>query len=104
MFGTVMVYCWKCGAENDTGAVSCKSCGAMLQRTSERGYRAQYEHHYDWGRGIHLGGVLFGLIVMLVGLIWLSEGQIEWLRWSRIWPLLIVLVGVFVIANAILKR
>ncbi len=102
----VVVYCWKCGAENDDDAVNCKSCGAALRPTPRREYRRRYEDDlcFGSGRGVHIWGVFFGLLIILAGVISLLEGVVWWASWEKLWPFVVILFGLLIIASALSKR
>lgn len=101
-----LVYCWKCGAENEEEAESCSSCGARLKPRSSRVYRRRFEEDlcFEPGRAVHLWGVFFGLLVILVGGISLLSNYVTWDIWGRLWPFLVILFGLFVIATTLKRR
>lgn len=101
-----MVYCWKCGAENDDEAVNCKSCGASLRPPIRRVHRRRYEDDLCFGqrRKFPLIGVFFGLLLILAGVISLLEGLVWWASWERLWPFVVILFGLLIIVGALSKR
>ena len=104
--GVAVVYCWKCGAENDEDAVNCKSCGASLHPPPRRVYRRRYEDQLCFrpGRGVHLIGVFFGLLLILAGVTSLLKRFVWWASWDRLWPFVVVLFGLLIIVGALSKR
>ena len=100
-----MVFCWNCGTENESSATNCKNCGVPLRRQSDSG-RSQSKRRvgYEQRRGFPLGWIFIGIFILLVGVVWLMEGRVDWLRWDRLWPLAIVVIGLFVIVNTLVKR
>jgi len=68
-----MVYCPRCGTKNEEDAAFCKNCGAPLhgttdeyQRRRERDQRC--EEDCGGGHGGHIWRVFWGIIIVLVGL------------------------------------
>jgi len=102
----ILVYCWKCGAENDDDAVNCKDCGTSLRAPSRRAYRRRYEDDlcFEPTRGLSLLGIFFGLLIILAGVISLLEGFVWWASWDRLWPFVVILFGLLIIISALLKR
>jgi len=91
-----MVYCQKCGAQNEDGAVICASCGEPLRvaHRRSRGWEEELEYRAEefgaraerWGRsmedecfGIPQGGSIVGIIFGLFIIIW---GASELMGWS----------------------
>lgn len=102
-----MVYCWKCGAENEEDAVNCAKCGANLSPPPRRvSYRRSYEDDLCYGprRGASFIGIFFGILIILAGVISLLEHMVWWATWDRLWPILIVAFGLFIIASALYRR
>lgn len=100
------IYCWKCGAENDDDAVNCGRCGAPLRPPTRRTYRRRDEDDlcFEPSRGLHIWGVFFGILIILAGVISLLEGFVSWASWHRLWPFVVIIIGLFVIANALSKH
>ena len=101
-----MVYCSKCGAENEDDALVCKSCGASLRPTTGRVYRRRRDDDLCFGtqKGLPIGGIIFGIIIILVGAISLLERTYWWASWDRLWPLVIIAFGLLIVANTLYKR
>lgn len=121
-----MVYCTKCGAQNDDDADHCSSCGASLQvaRRERRGWEEEIETRAEeietraeefgervekWGRdmedecfglpgGGSIVGILFGLAIMLLGARELFHWKIDF------GPLAIIAVGVLILAGALYQQ
>jgi uncharacterized membrane protein YvbJ len=97
-----MVYCTKCGTENEENAETCKNCGASLSPTAYR-YRRR-----DWdpedacfgGRNRTMWPIIIGAFLILLGLSSLLEGTFWWASFDNLWPLLIIAVGVLIVSNA----
>jgi tetrahydromethanopterin S-methyltransferase subunit E len=114
-----MVYCTKCGAQNDDDADHCSSCGASLKvaRRERRGWEEEIEVRAEefgeraekWGRnmedecfglpgGSSIVGILFGLMIVLLGVR-------ELLGWTiDFGPFVIIIVGVLILAGALYQQ
>ncbi|MFQ6068648.1 MAG: zinc-ribbon domain-containing protein [Candidatus Bathyarchaeia archaeon] len=105
-----LVYCTKCGTKNEDDAKVCIQCGTQLEIS-----RFDRKYHSDECFGPHerrhieyecfglpyggaLIGIIFGLIIVFIGLaILLGFTNI----WNYMGPLIIVIVGVLIIAGAL---
>jgi hypothetical protein len=60
------------------------------------------------GRGFDAGALVFGLIVLGVGLYYFADKTLgiamPELDWDRIWPLVIIVVGVAIVGSNLLRR
>ncbi len=86
-----MVYCAKCGKQNDDDATYCKFCGASLQGPSydqrrERDQRCEDE--CAGGKNNRGWAMFWGIIIILIGLAILFElvlkqmaNTYSWLSW-----------------------
>lgn len=104
-----MVYCTKCGTKNDDEAELCSNCKAPLKAAVLKRSRAQGEcfgsnerdNHENECFGLPYGGaiagIIFGFIIVIIGLAILSDLPI----WTYLWPLMIVILGVLIIAGAL---
>ena len=100
-----MVYCSKCGTLNADDANVCVKCGSPLKAAApEWGHYRRHRHYEDdyHYRGAGLGALVFGGIILLVGLsIFLSEAYgytFPWNSfWHVFWPVVLVLIGVWVL-------
>jgi len=101
-----MVYCSKCGTENDDDAVECKNCGASLRLPPHRVYRRRFEDNLCFGtrRRVPIWGITFGVFIILIGLISLFEGVYPWASWDNLWPTVAIAFGLLIIINILLKR
>ena len=114
-----MVYCTKCGAENEEGASTCVSCGESLQasragkmdweeelevRAEEFGERAEQfgkrmeSECFGLPEGNTIIGVLFGLAIILVGARELFDWNID------LGPFAAIVVGVLIIAGVLYNQ
>ena len=98
-----MVYCPKCGTENDDNALVCKNCQANLRANS---YRRRRDDDQCFGSesNSYIWGLLFGLLVIIWGLSSLLGDIWSWIRWDQIWPFMIIIVGVFIVYNSLTRR
>jgi len=111
-----MVYCTKCGAENEDEASNCVNCGAPLQvyspekrdweeeieiRAEEFGERAEKfgkrmeNECFGLPRGGAIFGLFIGIIIILVGLQQLFGWNIDFGSFA------IIIVGILIAAGAI---
>jgi uncharacterized membrane protein YvbJ len=71
-----MTYCPKCGIKNEDDAVYCNKCGAPLDIT-KKGYEKDMEKHCEeecaGGKGGRGWVVFWGVIIILVGLFIIFE-------------------------------
>uniref|UniRef100_A0A7C3J4Y1 Zinc ribbon domain-containing protein n=1 Tax=Candidatus Methanomethylicus mesodigestus TaxID=1867258 RepID=A0A7C3J4Y1_9CREN len=103
-------YCSKCGKENASDALYCSSCGAPLEKIAQP-YAGPKRHDDEcFGReeeeecfGIPNGGlivgVIFGIILILVG-IGIIYG---WTNWNLLGPAIIIIVGILILVGALTK-
>lgn len=84
-----MVYCAKCGKQNDDDAMYCKNCGASLHGTSHDQHRDQRcEDECAGGKNNKGWSMFWGVIIVLIGLAILFElvlkqiaNTYSWLSW-----------------------
>ena len=114
-----MVYCTKCGAQNEDNADHCIKCGASLKvsHSEKRSGEEQLERGAEnlgrmgerWGRqmenecfGIPQGNTVVGIII---GLIIIFVGLRELYGWSiDIGPYIIIIIGLLIMAGALFSR
>jgi len=100
-----LVYCTKCGTENEEDAEVCKNCGASLRPPA---YRTSRRRDWDFddecfgGRNRMTWPLLIGAFLILMGLSTLLEGIIP--TWDVLWPLFIIAIGVLIVRNAYNRR
>ena len=114
-----MVYCTKCGTQNEDEASNCVNCGASLRvsRRESRGWEEEIEVRaeefgeraeefgrrmesecFGLPRGNSIIGILIGLAIILVGVR-------ELLGWSiDIGPFAAIVVGVLIIAGVLYQK
>ena len=100
-----MVYCTKCGTKNEEDAVVCVKCGASLaDRPAWRRERRRKEQEcFGLPHGGAIVGLVFGAIIILAGFIFALQewNVIEEIDWDLIWPFIIVVFGILVLAGAL---
>ena len=102
-----MVYCTKCGTENEEDAEVCKNCGTSLRppayRTSKR-RDWDYDDECFGGRNRMTWPLLIGAFLILLGLSTLLEDMFWWAGWDTLWPVFIIAIGVMIVSNAYSRR
>jgi len=114
-----MVYCTKCGTQNEDEADICVKCGTSLRISHtenrnwedrlERGAEELGERAERFGRsmenecfglpqGNSIIGIIFGLIIILFGVRDLYDWNID------LGPYIIIIVGVLIAAGALYSR
>jgi hypothetical protein len=66
-------------------------------------YRRQENECFGRDQSV-VGGLIFGIIIILVGLIELFGDRVIWLRWDNIWPIFIIIIGLLILGNTLYKR
>lgn len=71
-----MTYCQKCGIKNEDDATYCKKCGAPLD-ISKKGYEKEFEKRCEdecaGGKGGRGWAIFWGVIIILIGLFIIFE-------------------------------
>ena len=103
-----MVYCTKCGTKNGEDAVVCVKCGASLAAAPawrpERKRREKEEQEcFGLPHGGAIVGLIFGALIIIAGLIFALQewNVIEEVDWDLIWPFIVIIFGILVIAGAL---
>jgi len=106
-----MVFCRMCGTENEDDAVECSNCGAPLQqarpsrpRRPPRPPRWEDDICFGARRGIPIWGIIFGVLIIIAGVISLLEDLYWWASWDRLWPVIVIAFGLLIVINALSKR
>jgi uncharacterized membrane protein YvbJ len=121
-----MVYCQKCGTQNEDDASNCVNCGEPLTgtrrvrrnwedeieaRAEEFGARAERFGNRmsarDWDRDdMCFGGnsrtmwpLVIGVFIILIGISSLLENTYSWARFDNIWPFFLIALGVIILYN-----
>ncbi|MCW4053105.1 MAG: zinc ribbon domain-containing protein [Candidatus Bathyarchaeota archaeon] len=104
-----MVYCTKCGTKNEEDAEMCSSCGAHLRmsRRIDRGRSGsdcfgsrnrREDECFGLPHGGAIIGIIFGAIIILVGLALLYDWSV---LWSYFWPFIVIIFGILIISGAL---
>jgi uncharacterized membrane protein YvbJ len=98
-----MVYCTKCGTENEDNAETCKNCGASLSLMPYRYKSRNWDAGDDCfgGRSRTTWPIIIGAFLILLGLSSLLEGTFWWASFDKLWPLFIIAIGVLIVSNAL---
>jgi len=114
-----MVYCSKCGTQNDEDAAHCINCGAPMSithrksrnwedelelRAEEFGERAEHfgrrmeDDCFGLPGGNSIIGIIFGLAIILVGLSRIMGWSLD------LWPFAVLVFGVLMVGGALYQR
>jgi hypothetical protein len=114
-----MVYCSKCGAQNEDEASHCVSCGEPMRLTQrdERGWEEELEVRAEefgeraekFGKrmeeecfGLPGGNSIIGILIGLAIILW---GANELMGWDLdLGPYVIIVFGILIIASALYKQ
>ncbi len=104
-----MVYCSKCGTQNADTAVNCSNCGTPLYTVGER-YRGSEREHYrrvekecfGLPNGGMIAAIVFGVIIILLGVSMMLQTMYS--INIPVWPLIIIIFGVLILAGALYRR
>jgi hypothetical protein len=104
---TLMVYCPKCGTQNEDTAEYCIKCGASLQTgtyTSRRYERRKAEEQcFGLPHGGAIAGIAIGLIILIWGILLIAE-QSGWISNTiDFWVVILIVIGVLMIAGAVYR-
>ena len=95
-----MVYCVNCGAKNPDEAVTCTQCGRSIMRVErERKWR---EEEVIFGMPHHWGGVLVGVFIIVIGLVFLFKQFVPMLA-DIFWPLVLIFVGATILLSGLYR-
>jgi len=91
-----MVYCTRCGEQNEEGTEYCKKCGASLKPGARIRYRRDdRELCFGVPMAGHTWGLIFGLVIVLWGIS-------ELLGFSfNFWAIFAVAFGLILLYNAL---
>lgn len=113
-----MVYCAKCGAKNPDDAKTCTQCGASLyavgeterrrvgdecggSRRSGEPYRRMENECFGIPRGGTVVAVAIGVIILLAGVIYLTQQANLIPSGVSVWPFAIIIFGILLIIGAL---
>ena len=102
-----MVYCQKCGTQNDDAAEFCVKCGASLQTgtsSSRRRERRKAEQEcFGLPHGGAIAGIVFGVIILIWGITMLLQQTGIIAGTFEFWYIIIIVIGILIVAGAIYK-
>jgi uncharacterized membrane protein YvbJ len=100
-----LVYCTKCGTENDDEALVCKNCGASLKPSAYKYRRNNWDLEDDCfgGRSRTTWPMIIGIFLIILGASTLLDDVYWWAGFDVLWPLFIIAIGVLILVNA-MKR
>ncbi len=103
-----MVYCSRCGTQNPDTNTHCTNCGAPLYTVGQRYPGSDREHYrkvenecFGLPNGGMIVGIVFGLIIILVGLGWFLQAYGITID---VWPFIIIIFGVLIVLGAVYSR
>ena len=102
-----MVYCTKCGTKNEDTALVCVKCGASLETGTYVSRRYERKRAEDECFGLPHGGIIIGLaigvIILLWGSFWFAQ-QVGWItKMPDVWPIAIIIVGLLIVLGALYR-
>jgi|SRR3990170_5249976 len=104
-----MVYCSKCGTQNEDNATICSNCGAPLYTVGARYPGSEREHYkrmenqcFGLPNGGMIASIVFGAIVILLGLGLFLQASYN--ININIWPLILIIFGVLILAGGLYRR
>jgi predicted RND superfamily exporter protein len=93
------IYCSRCGAKNEDTAQVCTQCGQPLYARVVG--RTRREEEMCFGLPHHWGVMIFGIFILIVGVLYLFSRQLK--LEIDIWPLILIFVGIIIIAGALYR-
>ncbi|MCW4044325.1 MAG: zinc-ribbon domain-containing protein [Candidatus Bathyarchaeota archaeon] len=100
-----MVYCSKCGTQNEDTAEYCVKCGANLQTGTSATRRYERRKAEQECFGLPHGGAIVGLAIGIIVLLWgftTMAHQMGWItRTPDLWFIILIIFGVLLIAGAV---
>jgi hypothetical protein len=107
-----LVYCSKCGTQNPDNAKNCSNCGAPLYSVGQPYPGSDQEHYkrvegecFGLPNGGMIAGVVFGLIVIILGLgLFLQASGYIGDFWNIFWPMILVILGILILLGGLFGR
>ena len=100
-----MVYCTKCATQNPDEAAYCIKCGAALEVAQRERWEKREKGEGPECFGVRWSGrdwgLLWGIIIILAGVIWLSQQYIPQISWGGILPFIVIAFGVIIIIKVL---
>jgi len=102
-----MVYCTKCGTKNEDTALVCIKCGASLETGTYESRRYERRRAESECFGLPHGGIIFGLFIGIIILLWGSFELARQMKWitvvPEIWPFIIIILGLLIVLGALYR-
>jgi len=102
-----MVYCTKCGTKNEDTALVCVKCGASLETGTYVSRRYERKRAEEECFGLPHGGIIIGLAIGVIILLWGSFELARQMRWitvvPEIWPVAIIIFGLIIVLGALYR-
>ncbi|NIO37032.1 zinc-ribbon domain-containing protein [Candidatus Bathyarchaeota archaeon] len=104
-----MVYCTKCGHQNEDGVEFCVKCGASLKVSRpEKRYRSSdgcfgprsEDECFGLPHGGLIAGIIFGLFIIVIGISILLQVDV----WRWLGPTLIIILGLLIVLGVLYRR
>ncbi len=105
-----MVYCTKCGTDNEEETEICTNCGTSLRTSSKQVVRHGRDWDWDWDdnwsrrRHSNTWPLIFGGFLIMLGLSQLLEDVFWWFSFDTLWPVFLIGIGLVVVSNGMKKR
>jgi len=101
-----MVYCSKCGTQNEDTAEYCAKCGANLQTGTQASRRYTRKKAEQECFGLPHGGAIVGLAIGVIVLLWGIFTLANTMGWitqmpENLWFIVLIIFGVILIAGAV---
>jgi len=96
-----MVYCTKCGTKNEEDATVCVKCQQPLG--SHHVGRRERRRAEDECFGLPHGGILVGLIIGVIIVLWGLSSLLDINFGTYLWPFIIIIFGTLIVAGALYK-
>jgi hypothetical protein len=99
-----MTLCVKCGTRNPDDKALCANCGASLVTGKYADDPPHRDECFGLPGGNAIPGIIFGLIVVLLGISWLLGLQFWQLFWNVFWGLVLIVVGIWIVTKTSRRR
>jgi hypothetical protein len=91
-----LVYCSKCGTNNEEDTKYCINCGASLDPSAPREIRREKRDEcFGLPHGGAIAGIIFGIIIILWGLREFFDWRVDF------GPFFVIIIGLLIVAGAI---
>lgn len=96
-----MVYCTKCGTKNEEEATVCSNCQQPLGKY--RAMRRARRREEDECFGLPNGGIIAGLILGLIIILWGLSTLLDISFGDYLWPFILIIFGSLIVLGALYK-